>query len=102
MKLFERCVRVVLWGAVIALPLTGCGSGDDNNPQAAGQGKHDVYFNGYVYDGADGSRLQGYTLEVQYRDAIMPGTVAPDGRYQLGPIPVFQDYTISITANGYR
>jgi hypothetical protein len=99
MKIMSSIVRGILLGALIAFPLSGCGS---NNDGAAAAATHDVFFDGYVYDGALGTRLQGYKLEIQYRDTVVSGTVAPDGRYLVGPIPVFQDYSVTVTADGYR
>jgi hypothetical protein len=102
MKIIEDTLRSVLLSAAIALPLAGCGSDDKTNDNTSVAATHEVFFNGYAYDGALGTRLQGYTLEVQYRDQVVPGVVSADGRYLVGPIPVFQDYTVTIAAGGYR
>jgi hypothetical protein len=99
MKIISSINRGILLCALIALPLSGCGSNHDGASNVA---THDVFFDGYIYDGALGTRLQGYTLEIQYRDTVVSGTVAPDGRYLVGPIPVFQDYSVTVTASGYR
>lgn len=81
----------------------GCGSDNKSADSAAlAPVTHEVYFDGYAYDGAGGTRLTGYTIDVDFRDQKVSGVVAADGRYYVGPIPAFQDYTVTITANGYR
>jgi len=91
------------------LPAAGCGTDALDVPpaptgssQADGGVQHTVGFVGYVYDGALGSRLTSYTIEAMTRDAIIEGTVSEDGRYLVGDISVWDDFTIVITASGYR
>jgi len=63
----------------------------------------DVYwFTGRVYDGATGARISGYQTTLQYRDVTRDGEVDEQGRYLLGPLYPSADYSVVITANGYR
>ncbi len=77
--------------AFAAQMLSACG-GDD-----AG-----IYVVGYVYDGATGARITAYSLNVKVRKDDIKAKVEGDGRYVVGPIPPFQDYTVVITSAGYR
>jgi hypothetical protein len=60
------------------------------------------YFDGYVYDGQTGKAITDYKLELQYLDRTQHGDIDKDGRYFVGPLAPFDDYVITITANGYR
>jgi len=79
----------------------GCG-GNDASPS----GDHKVFFFGYVYDGATGARLAKDavgTMSISYRDKVLNVEVQADGRYLTkDALPTWQDYTVSIKANGYR
>lgn len=61
-----------------------------------------IYAVGYVYDGSSGTRLQGYSLDVAIRNRTIRANVNSDGRYVVGPIPPWQDFTVSISKDGYR
>jgi hypothetical protein len=68
-------------------------------------GCHDYrqyYFDGRVYDGVTGAKLTQYSIDLQYLDRTINGSVDSDGRYFIGSLQPFQDYTIAIRANGYR
>ncbi len=66
-------------------------------------GASDVYLVGQVYDGATGERLTSYQMTVYYRDQKIVAQVQSDnGRFVVPRLPVFQDYTVEITASGYR
>ena len=68
-------------------------------------GCHDYrqyYFDGRVYDGVTGANLTKYSIELQYLDRTLKGTVDKDGRYFIGALQPYQDYTIVIRAEGYR
>jgi hypothetical protein len=67
------------------------------------------YFTGYVYDGVTNERLgdgddDGYSVFVTYGTTTDPGSVNDEsGRFWIGPVEPFHDYTISIDAGGnYR
>lgn len=94
---------IVQWAraASAALALAACG-GDTITFVVDLPASHEAYFAGYVYDGAIGARLQQYKLEAHYRDKKLEGAVAEDGRFLVGPLDPFSDYTITITADGYR
>ncbi len=62
----------------------------------------DYYFAGRVYDGVAGSRLTDYDIELQYLDRRQEGMVDDDGRYFLGPLTPFNDYTVAVRADGFR
>ncbi|MEO6954165.1 MAG: hypothetical protein ABI321_20345 [Polyangia bacterium] len=62
----------------------------------------DYYFDGRVYDGQTGVALTAYKIQLQYLDRKDSGHVDKQGRYFLGPLPPFNDYGVSIAADGYR
>jgi len=76
-----------------------CGGNDST-------GKHEVYFVGYVYDGASGKRLAATDLtaiSLKYRDNIIKTTIESDGRFvTTDPLPTWQDYAVYVGAPGYR
>jgi hypothetical protein len=80
----------------LALPLVGLVTA------ACSPSYTDYYFAGRVYDGVAGTRLVDYDIQLQFLDHEMGGTVDKDGRYFLGPLTPFNDYTIAIEAQGYR
>jgi hypothetical protein len=67
---------------------------------------HDVYFVGYVYDGATGQRLAAkdvMSVSIKYRDQVIHTNIEDDGRFvSTDPLPTWQDYTVAVTATGYR
>ena len=86
--------------AVLTVPVLGC----DEGTQVADQ--HKVYFVGYVYDGARGVRLAKANIgsvSIRYRDKTVAATVEDDGRFVTkDPLPTWQDYAVTIVAEGYR
>jgi hypothetical protein len=74
----------------LALLSSGCGP------------SHNVFLVGQVYDGATGARLTGYSLTIYYRDQKIDAQVSDTGRFVVKDLPVFQDYTVEISAPGYR
>lgn len=68
--------------------------------------EHEVFFVGYVYDGASGARLkkeQITAVSVKYRDKVIPTEIEPDGRFVTkAALPTWQDYAVYIGAAGYR
>jgi hypothetical protein len=67
------------------------------------------YFTGWVYDGVTNDRLgdgedDDYTLWVSYgNDTLPPASIGDTGRFWVGPIEPFHDYTITIDAGeNYR
>jgi len=93
---------ITLLGTISGLALCACADADRLEPPAQGNVSHTVAFVGYVYDGAAGDRLTGYTIDWLARDTPTPGTVGEDGRFSLGNFSVWEDYTITITASDYR
>jgi hypothetical protein len=85
---------------LIAALLAACG-GDSSD-----RGDHRVYFVGYVYDGASGARLAKTSLTkigISYGDKPIKVDIQDDGRFiSRDPLPTWQDYTVSVDANGYR
>lgn len=81
--------------ALLALTLSG-GLTACSNPET------DYYFAGRVYNGVDGSRLVDYDIQLQFLDRELDGTVDGDGRYFVGPLTPFNDYTVAIKADGFR
>jgi hypothetical protein len=62
------------------------------------------YFLGYVYDGVTNERLGGdaYSLTLSYDRREIEADVDDAGRFYVGPLEPFHDYTVSIFADGYR
>jgi hypothetical protein len=87
-------------GTKHALLLAVLASGTVAAPGCSDQRQY--YFVGRIYDGVTGARLNKYQIELQYLDRRVKGTVDTDGRYFLGPLGPYQDYTIAILADGYR
>ncbi len=59
-------------------------------------------FTGRVYDGASGARLTDYKLFLEYAGRIRRASVDRNGRYRVGELAPNHDFTIAITAEGYR
>jgi len=64
--------------------------------------KDGIYFVGHVYDGATDTRLKEYSLSLQVRDRVIKAKIDAEGRYLVGPLPPWQDFTVSIEAGDYR
>src|SRR6186713_2130786 len=67
------------------------------------------YFTGWVYDGVSNDRLgdgndDGYDLHVTFgKDTLHASVNDETGRFWVGPVEPFHDYTITIDAGGdYR
>jgi hypothetical protein len=95
------CTGVSLALAVGGMFGSGCGGAD--GPTAA---DHTVYFEGNVYDGATGMRLDKTvitSIAIAYRDKTLKVSIADDGRFvSLDPLPTWQDYMVTIETNNYR
>ena len=63
---------------------------------------HTVTLVGQAYDGATGERLVGYNIQVTYADRTLTGVVDGMGRFLVKDLPVYQDYTVEITATDKR
>jgi hypothetical protein len=92
-------VLLVWWSLACQL---GCADSQRIEPPLAGSIQHRVTFVGYVYDGASGKRLTGYGIELQVVSDKIAGSVAGDGRFSVGDIGAFDDYTVIIKLDGYR
>ncbi len=68
--------------------------------------QHQVFFVGYIYDGATGQRLQSADItgmSIKYRDKVVHAKVEDDGRFvTTDPLPTWQDYSVYVGATGYR
>ncbi len=82
--------------------MSACADADRIELPAQTAVAHTVGFVGYIYDGATGERLTGYTIDRQSQDVPTAGTVGDDGRFALGDYSVWEDYTVIITASDYR
>src|SRR4029077_15635282 len=60
------------------------------------------YFSGRIYDGVSLSRLTDYSIQLEYFDRVIPGTVDSNGRYFVGPLVPNADYSIGVFSGGYR
>ncbi|HWV39425.1 MAG TPA: hypothetical protein VN033_13230 [Vulgatibacter sp.] len=102
--------RLAFAAAVSSLLLAACADDKETivifEPAAGSPQDHArdqvYYFSGHIYDGVNGTRLTNYSLDLQYKNQTIAATIAEDGRYSVGPLPYFQDYTIRIRAEGYR
>ncbi|MEM1032607.1 MAG: hypothetical protein AAGN82_19840 [Myxococcota bacterium] len=106
--LTRLCVRprrslatAVGWFAT-AVATGGCADADRIEPPVPVVVDHTVEFVGFAFDATTGERLTGYTLELLTGATAVEGTVAADGRFQVGPISVWSDYTVRIDAGDYR
>ncbi|WP_157370443.1 hypothetical protein [Vulgatibacter incomptus] len=96
-----RTGLVALLGA--CLFATACGKDKETILVQEQQTADQVYyFSGHIYDGLTGQRLTGYSLDLQFRDKKLSAQVDAEGRYFVGPLPYFQDYTVRVKADGYR
>jgi hypothetical protein len=86
--------------AVTLVTSGGCG------PHTPTGDEHEVFFVGYVYDGATGARLrkdQITAISVKFRNNVIATEVEADGRFVTKTaLPTWQDYAVSIAAVGYR
>jgi hypothetical protein len=89
--------------SLAALALSGLGCSDEATKVVD---QHKVYFVGYVYDGARGVRLGKVnvgSVSIRYRDQIIAAEIEADGRFVTkDPLPTWQDYAVTIVAEGYR
>ena len=92
---------ILATAALAALPLFTACNDDDSATEKEEPGQQ-VWVTGRVYDGATGARLTSYEIELQYFDRVARGSVDGNGRYVVGPLEPFHDYTVEIRANGYR
>src|SRR5258708_4904647 len=83
-----------------------CGGACDGNKDTAKTGDNEVFFSGYVYDGATGARLAKAELtsvSVIYGDQTIAFDIADDGRFvSKTGLPTWRDYNVKIEATGYR
>ena len=64
-----------------------------------------VYLDGNVYDGAVGTPLtmKLTSVAIEYRDTPLKVTIDAAGRFVTqDPLPTWQDYVVTIVADGYR
>ena len=88
----------ISWVAWVALT-GGCST---NGPVSADD---TVYLDGNVYDGAVGTPLTTKltSVAIEYRDTPLKVTIDAAGRFVTqDPLPTWQDYVVTIVADGYR
>ncbi|HKY36409.1 MAG TPA: hypothetical protein VJN18_10745 [Polyangiaceae bacterium] len=54
------------------------------------------YFTGWVYDGVTNERLEEYELFVTQGEGTLTASMSDPGRYWVGPVEPFHDYTVTI------
>jgi hypothetical protein len=84
-------------GLLAAGSLVACSVNRDAATTTAG-----YYFVGHVYDGVTNERLTDYKLKLSYARDSVKADVDDDGLFYVGPLPPFHDYTVTISADGYR
>lgn len=102
--------RLALAAVVSSLFITACGDDKEHTVVIVEPARDSrdhardqvYYFSGHIYDGVKGNRLTDYTLDLQYKNQTIAAKIDEDGRYSVGPLPYFQDYTIRISKAGYR
>jgi hypothetical protein len=98
-------MKSAIWALAVlgVVGLGGCGS---NAASPDKGGDNQVFFVGYVYDGATGARLAKTALTsvtVIYGDKTIETTIADDGRFvTTSALPTWRDYTVKVEATGYR
>jgi hypothetical protein len=85
--------------ALLAIAASACGGKDSHED-------NQVFFVGYAYDGATGTRLDKTMLNdvsILYGDKTILFDIADDGRFtSKTALPTWRDYTVKIDATGYR
>jgi hypothetical protein len=85
------------------LPLLACADAEQIPPPTAGSAvEHTAAFVGYAYDGVSGARLTGFSIDVTAGSTIVNGSIEGDGRYAVGPISAWADFSVLIGNSGYR
>lgn len=85
--------------------LVGCADAESITPPppVSSTIEHTASFVGYVYDGATGIRIDAYDLTMHAGVNLEPLSATVDAaRYTVGPISVWNDFTVDISAGGYR
>jgi hypothetical protein len=92
--------------AAIAVGACSSGSGSGSSSTKTTQADNQVFFTGYVYDGATGMRLTKTminSVSILYGEKTIDFEIVDDGRFaSKDPLPTWQDYTVKIDATGYR
>jgi hypothetical protein len=95
-----------MWAVLLGLVGAGCSASEQAGAARGAPDQHQVYFVGYVYDGASGVRLSKpalASLAIKYRDKTIASNIEADGRFVTQePLPTWQDYAVTITADGFR
>ncbi len=98
----EKHVLRCLCVTVVSLFAMGCGP-DPLELPPLGSSTHDVQFVGGVYDAASGQRITDYAIEIGVGEMFQVGSVnSSTGRFVLGAVSAFDDYTVHIPLTGYR
>lgn len=97
-------LRSIAISCALALTSVGCADAERiEPPPATGTDvQHTVTFVGSVFDGAAGMRLSDYTIDVAAGAEVIGGTLGADGRFTVGPISAWDDYTVTIGNAAYR
>jgi hypothetical protein len=100
--LMTRNVLGLAAAATICLGLVSC----SDSPATPVGGDNEVYFTGYVYDGATGARLAKDKLtgvSIVHGDKTIAFDIGDDGRFvSKTALPTWRDYAVKIEATGYR
>jgi len=81
-------------GALLVLGTLGAFAASCDNEDATPV----AWFEGHVYDGSLNKPLTEYAMQLTYRDQSLVAKVdAKTGRFLVGPVPIWNDYTIAVT-----
>jgi hypothetical protein len=99
---FVKCLALGFFWTGAPFLGVGCADAERIEPPVAVSVEHTVSFVGHVFDGVTGARLTGYAISALMENEATDGTVDPAGRFSIGALSVWQDYTIEVDADGYR
>ena len=95
--------RLTVASGVWCLLALGCADAEQISPPTAGASvTHQASFVGYAYDAVSGARLSGYTIDALVAETVVNGGTDGEGRYLVGPISAWSDFSIRINNSGYR
>lgn len=96
---------VLTIAATVALLASGCEKRVDDQERLIERGDQfgEFNFSGYAIDGVTGRAITNYELELVFGTTTKSARVDRDtSRFTVGGLPEARDYTVRISADGYR